>query len=150
MRNETHPDERTCTYGLADTGPDPLVADISRAVCRNCNFRTAFWTGNHLQMTLMCIPAGGEIGLESHPHLDQFLMVEGGCGLATMGYEREKLDYRRPIREGYGVFVPAGTWHNIINTGNISLKLCSIYAPPQHPHGTVHRTKQEADAAEEY
>lgn len=99
-------------------------------------------------MTLMCIPVGGEVGLENHPHLDQFLRVESGCGLAMMGKEKNDLSYRKNVGDGYAVFVPANTWHNLVNTGNTPLKLYSIYAPPQHPHGTIHTTKAEADAAE--
>ena len=131
---------------IKDCGPNPFVTDINRAALANCNFRTALWTGTHLQATLMCIPAGGEIGLEVHPDTDQFLRVEGGNGCAMMGPRKDALHYRCPVHNDSAIFVPAGTWHNVVNTGRGPLKLYSIYAPPHHPHGTVHRTKAQADA----
>ncbi len=138
------------TYYAVDYGPEPLVVDIDRASAQNQNFRKALWTGKHLQLTLMSIPAGGEIGLEAHPTLDQFLYIEEGMGRVMIGANRERLNQQNNVHRGDAVFVPAGTWHNLINTGNRSVKLFSIYAPPQHPHGTVHKTKAEADAAEEH
>ena len=98
-------------------------------------------------MTLMCIPACGEIGVEVHPDTDQLIRVEAGQALFRTGDCREKLDFQRRLCAGDAVFVPSGTWHNIFNVGNCPLKLSSIYAPPQHPRGTIHRTK--ADAADE-
>lgn len=131
-----------------DYGSEPFVVNISRAARQNRSFRTALWTGEHLQLTLMCIPVGGEIGLESHPNLDQFLRIEEGNGFVKMGPCRDDLSYQRNVCENHGVFIPAGTWHNLINTGHKPIKLYSIYAPPQHPKGTVHETKEAADAAE--
>lgn len=131
-----------------DFGPAPFVTDIRTSTIQNTNFRTALWTGNHLQLTLMCIPVGGQIGLESHKHLDQFLRIESGHGLVKMGIRKDKLDYQKTVCGGYAVFIPAGIWHNLINTGVVPIKLYSIYAPPEHPHGTIHQTKEIADAAE--
>ena len=131
-----------------DYGPNPLVVHIEKATLQNSNFRTALWTGEHLQVTLMCIPAGGEIGLEVHPHIDQFLRIEGGTALVQMGPSRDFLNYQCRASDGCAVLVPSGTWHNLTNIGAGPLKLYSIYAPPDHPHGTVERTKAEADAAE--
>ncbi len=131
-----------------DHGPAPFVADIPCAARQNPNFRTAYWTGAYLQMTLMCIPVGGEIGRELHTDTDQFIRVEEGQGAVCMGTGEELMDYRRCLCRGSGVFVPAGTWHNIVNTGHSPLKLSSIYAPPHHPHGTVHATKADADYSE--
>lgn len=142
-------DRRGFTVPNIDYGPEPFVTDIERETLRNDNFRTALWTGNHLQLTLMSIPVGGEIGLEVHPNDDQFLRVESGFGQAMMGAEENKLNYRANVSPGYAIFVPAGTWHNLINTGNRPIKLYSIYAPPAHPRGTVHETKEEADKAHE-
>lgn len=133
-----------------DYGPEPFVVDISRKTQQNPNFRTALWTGNHLQLTLMSIPVGGEIGLESHPYLDQFLRVEAGHGIAMMGSNKDILNFQKQVRDGSAVFVPAGIWHNLVNTGNVPIKLYSIYAPVQHPHGTVHKTKLDAEAAEHH
>lgn len=99
-------------------------------------------------MTLMCIPACGDIGVEMHPDTDQFIRVEGGEALVRIGSCRENLDICHHLGAGDGVFVPCGTWHNVLNTGNCPLMLSSIYAPPQHPKGTVHRTKADAEHEE--
>lgn len=131
-----------------DYGPKPFVTNIDSAVMRNNNYRRALWTGKHLQLTLMSIPIGGEIGLEIHPDTDQFIRIENGYGLAMMGSDKNKLNYQRPVRSGFAVFVPAGTWHNILNTGRTPLKIYTVYAPPHHPHGTVQATKAIADAEE--
>lgn len=141
-------DNRNSCNNRTDFGPEPFVTDIRAATLRNCTFRTALWTGKCLQLTLMCIPVGGEIGLESHPNLDQFLRLEDGSGIAMMGQCKDKLGYRRKVCSGSAIIIPAGTWHNVVNTGNRPIKLYSIYAPPEHPRGTIHCTKAEADAAE--
>ncbi|MGD9676974.1 MAG: cupin domain-containing protein [Vulcanibacillus sp.] len=134
---------------LKDYGPQPFVVNINEITKRNNNFRTALWTGNHLQLTLMSINVGEDIGLEIHPNLDQFIRIEEGQGLVKMGNRKDNLDFQETVYDDYAFIIPAGTWHNLINTGNQPLKLYSIYAPPQHPYGTVHRTKADAEAAEE-
>ncbi len=131
-----------------DYGPNPYVVDIEQATLNNPNYRTALWTGGLLQVTLMYIPVGGEIGLEVHPDTDQFLRIEAGNGLAQMGSCSDSLNYQCHVYSGDAITVPAGTWHNVTNIGNEPLKLYTIYAPPHHPHGTVQRTKADADAAE--
>ena len=128
---------------LKDYGPEPFVFNIDEASRQNNTFRTALWTGNHLQLTLMSINVGEDIGLELHPSIDQFIRIEQGQGLVKMGQSKDKLDFQRTVSEGFAIFVPAGTWHNLINTGNRPLKLYSIYAPPQHPKGTVQKTKAD-------
>ncbi|WP_248278545.1 cupin domain-containing protein [Bacillus sp. DNRA2] len=133
---------------LRDYGPNPFVVNINEVTKENHNFRTALWTGQHLQVTLMSIGVGEDIGLEIHPNLDQFLRIEQGQGIVQMGPRKNQLNYRKTVRDDFAIMVPAGTWHNVINTGNIPLKLYSIYAPPQHPKGTVHKTKSDAMAAE--
>ncbi|WP_372998369.1 cupin domain-containing protein [Lutispora sp.] len=133
---------------LKDYGPKPFVIDIEKATKQNNTFRAALWTGNHLQLTLMSINVGEDIGLEIHPHLDQFVRIEQGRGLVKMGDRKDNLDFQRKVYDDFAFIIPAGKWHNLINTGNKPLKLYSIYAPPQHPQGTVHKTKQDAEAAE--
>ena len=128
-----------------DHGPKPFVAHVVRAVRQNQNFRTAFWTGDHLQMTLMSIPPCGEIGVEMHPDTDQFIRVENGQALVRVGACREKPDFQCRLGAGDALFVPCGTWHNVLNAGTCPLKLSSVYAPPQHPRGTIHRTKADAE-----
>lgn len=135
---------------IKDYGKEPLIVNIDRVTNANTNYRTALWTGRHLQVTLMSIPVGGDIGLEMHPNTDQFIRIENGYALAAMGKNKDDLNYRQRISSNYAVIVPAGTWHNIINIGNTPLKLYSIYAPPHHPFGTVHRTKKEAEEEENH
>ena len=132
--------------GLTDYGPNPLVINIEVATKQNKNYRTALWTGNHLQVTLMSINPSEDIGLEVHPTVDQFIRIEEGQGLAQMGSSRYRLDYQRRVHGDDAIMVPAGTWHNLTNTGSGPLKLYTIYAPPEHPRGTVHRTKADAQA----
>lgn len=133
---------------VTDFGPNPFVTDINKATINNNTFRTALWTGNHLQLTLMSIPVGGDIGLEMHPNVDQFLRIEEGQGLVQMGDSRNNLYFMQPVYDDFVIFVPANSWHNLINTGNKPLKVYSIYAPPNHPYGTVHQTKEIAEMAE--
>ena len=133
---------------LKDYGPEPFVINIEEATKQNNNYRTTLWTGNHLQLTLMSIKVGEDIGLEVHPHLDQFIRIEEGEGLVKMGDTKNNLDFQRKVRDDFAFIIPAGKWHNLINTGNEPIKLYSIYAPPEHPHGTVHKTKAIAEATE--
>lgn len=129
---------------LRDYGKEPLVINIEQAAEQNPNYRTALWTGEHFQVTLMSIPVGSDIGLEIHPDTDQFIRVEDGQGLVQMGDSKEDLDYQAQASEGSGIMIPAGKWHNLTNTGQKPLKLYVIYAPPHHPFGTVHPTKAAA------
>jgi mannose-6-phosphate isomerase-like protein (cupin superfamily) len=96
----------------------------------------------------MSIAPREEIGLETHPDVDQFIRIEEGQGLVKIGDSKYKLDFEKKIYDDIAIMIPAGKWHNIINTGNNHLKLYSIYAPPEHPHGTVHKTKADSEAAE--
>jgi len=133
---------------LKDYGPEPFVFNIEDATKQNNNFRTALWTGDHLQLTLMSINVGEDIGLEVHPDLDQFIRIEEGQGIVKMGDSKDNLDFQEYVYDNYAFIIPAGKWHNLINTGKMPLKLYSIYAPPQHPYGTVHKTKADAEADE--
>ncbi len=135
---------------LKDYGPEPFVVNIDEATKQNDTYRTALWTGENLQVTLMSIDVGDDIGLEVHPTGDQFIRIEEGQGLVQMGDKKDKLNYQKKIYDDFAIMIPAGKWHNIINTGNKPLKLYAIYAPPEHPRGTVHKTKADAQAAEEY
>lgn len=130
-----------------DYGNDPFVVNIEKATEQNNNFRTTLWTGTYMQTTLMSIEPGSSIGLEIHPDTDQFLKIESGMGQVFMGKARENLNFRQNIREGFAIFVPAGTWHNVVNTGKLPIKLYSVYAPPHHPRGTVNDTKSAAESA---
>lgn len=134
--------------GKTDHGGNPYVADIERSAIQNTNFRTAIWTGSHLQMTLMCIPAGGEIGWEIHSDTDQMLRVEQGSGIVKMGRCKNQTECQQNLCKGDVIFIPAGTWHNVANIGRCPLKLSSVYAPPNHPKGTIEPTKSDAEREE--
>lgn len=115
--------------------------DIKKLTKENTNFRKVLYTGSHSQIVAMSIPAGGDIGEETHPHTDQILFFVEGDGEAVVAGET------RRVEEHDVVFVPAGTIHNFRNVGNEDLKLFTVYSPPAHPEGTVEATK--GDAAEE-
>lgn len=134
---------------LKDYGTEPFVVNIDEATKQNSTFRTALWTGSNLQVTVMSIKVGEDIGLEVHPTIDQFLRIEEGQGIVQMGDTRDHLYFQERVYDDYAIMVPAGKWHNLTNTGNKPLKLYTIYAPPQHPFGTVHKIKADAMAAEE-
>lgn len=132
-----------------DMGAKPTVVNIHKETLCNTAFRTAIWTGEYLQVTVMSIPVGGEIGLEFHDNLDQFLRIESGCASVYMGKSKHEVKFYGKFNADYAIIVPTKTWHNIVNAGAYPLKLYSVYAPPKHPFGTVHETKLDADLAED-
>lgn len=135
---------------LMDYGAYPVVLNIDEYTMANDNFRLALWTGTHFQLTLMSIPAGGEVGLEQHNDTDQFLRVESGRAKVMMGDSADTLNFVKEAGDDFAIIIPAGKWHNIVNTGEEPLKLYSIYSPAEHPLNTVHKTSEEAAAAEHH
>lgn len=125
------------------------IINIHSEVLNNDNFRKEVWTGKYLQITVMSIPAGGEIGLEMHDNLDQFIKVERGCAHVYMGKSKKEMKYIGKASANDGIIVPNGTWHNVINACTCTLKVYSIYAPPNHTKGTIHQSKLDADLAED-
>jgi mannose-6-phosphate isomerase-like protein (cupin superfamily) len=130
---------------IKDYGPEPIALNIEEITKQNNTYRTALWTGEHLQVTVMSIGVGDDIGLEVHPDTDQFIRVEDGVGVVKMGNNKDNLTYQKEINKDYAFIVPAGTWHNLVNVGNVPLKLYSIYAPPHHEKGTVQNTKADEE-----
>ena len=120
-----------------------FVQDIKGLSVKNNEFRRVLYTAKNLQLVVMALKPKEEIGAEVHK-LDQFLRVEVGTGEAVLD------GVRTPIRAGFAVVVPAGVNHNIINTGNIALKLYTVYAPPNHRDGVVHHTPADAKADNEH
>ncbi len=119
------------------------VGPIETKTLKNAYFRQVLFTGKHTQLVVMCLQPREEIGKEMHPAVDQFFRVEQGEGKFVLSGEEHL------VRDGHAVVVPAGTYHNVVNTSKTSpLRLYTIYSPPNHPDGTVHRTKAEAEAAE--
>jgi len=134
---------------LKDYGPEPFVTNIEEITEENPNFRTVLWTGKYFQITLMSIPVGGDIGLEIHPDTDQFLRIEQGRGRVQMGNSQDDLTLvDTEAEEDFAIVIPAEHWHNVTNIGDVPMKIYSIYAPPHHPHGAIHPTQADAEAAE--
>ena len=124
------------------------VGDIQEATLENSTFRTALFTGAHLQLTVMRLAPGEEIGLEVHPDRDQFIRVEAGEARITFGPSESEITETHHVKDDWATIIPAGTWHNVANAGDGDLRLYSLYGPPEHPDGTVHQTKADADRAE--
>ncbi len=134
---------------ITDNGPQPNVFDLETATVENSNYRTVAWTGRYLQVTLMSIPPGSSIGLEVHPETDQFIRIDAGTGRATMGPAADDLSFQAEVSDGWSVQVPAGTWHDIINTGKEDLRLYVVYAPVHHTAGIVQATAADAERDED-
>lgn len=134
---------------IKDIGPEPHAFDIEAATVANENYRSVVWTGKYLQITLMSIPVGESIGLEVHPQTDQFLRLEAGTGRCVMGPAQDQLDFEQEVEDDWSVQVPAGMWHDIINTGSEPMKLYAIYAPVHHGSGVVQATAADAERDEE-
>ncbi|MCJ7659432.1 MAG: cupin domain-containing protein [Anaerolineales bacterium] len=119
-----------------------FVQNIEEIAVKNENFRQVLYTAKNTQLVVMSLKPNEEIGMELH-HLDQFFRVEEGDGVAILD------GVHTVIAPGFAVLVPAGTQHNIINTGSGDLKLYTLYSPPNHKDGTIHHTRADAEAAEE-
>ena len=124
------------------------VGDIEKRTLENDTFRTVLFTGEHAQLTVMRLAPGEDIGRERHADRDQFIRIEEGQARVELGMREDEVDEAHDLSDDWAVVVPAGIWHNVINTGSGELKIYSLYAPPEHPDGTVHRTKADAQAAE--
>ena len=120
------------------------VGSIEKQTLENTYFRQVVFTGPHSQLVLMCLRPGEDIGDEVHPHVDQFFRIEKGEAKFVLNEKEE-----HEVGDGDAVVVPAGTYHNVIKTSKtMELKLYTIYSPPNHSDGTVHKTKAEAEVAE--
>ena len=134
---------------ITDNGPKPNAFDIESATTENAAYRRVAWTGKHLQVTLMSIEPGGAIGLEVHHGTDQFLRIDAGKGRAKMGPSKDDLSFQQDVEDGWSIQVPAGTWHDVENTGDEPLRLYVIYAPTHHAQGIVQKTPEDAEKDEE-
>lgn len=126
------------------------VGDIEEATLDNTTFRTVLFTGKNVQLTVMRLAPGEDIGREVHPHLDQFVRIEAGEARVELSTTANGIDQTHDLSSDWAVIIPAGVWHNVVNTGGEDVKLYSLYAPPEHPPETVHRTKADAAAAEHH
>jgi mannose-6-phosphate isomerase-like protein (cupin superfamily) len=123
---------------------EPYYGHIEKDTLANENFRKVVFTGQHSQLVLMSLKPGEEIGMEVHPAVDQFFRFERGKGKVIIDGKEFA------VQDGDSAVVPAGSEHNVINAGEAELKLYTVYSPPNHPAGTMHKTKAEADAAEHH
>lgn len=112
--------------------PHPFIINLEQITKHNRRLRSRIWTGKHIQLELICIPVEGDSGFEFHSNLDQFIYIEQGCGVIMTGKCKERMEAQFDITEGYGIMIPAGTWHDLFNSGCIPLKLYTVYAPPEH------------------
>ncbi len=144
------PAEEDSLVVFQDYGPQPFVLGIEAYTLKNDLYRRAIWTGTHMQMTLMSLAPGEEIGLENHADTDQFLRVESGKGIVVMGDSEDALDFRKEVKAHFAIFIPAGKWHNLTNTGEEPMKIYSIYTPVQHPFGTIHETYEDTMEADSH
>ena len=131
-----------------DFGNAPFVFNIEDYTKENETYRTALWTGEYMQLTVMSILPGEDIGLEVHDDHDQFIRVEEGEGIVMMGDAEDNLTFQERVEDDFAIMIPAGKWHNVVNDSDKPLKLYSIYAPREHNHSTVHKTRAEALADE--
>ena len=134
---------------IQDNGPKPNAFDIETATRENRNYRTTAWTGKYLQVTLMSIEPGASIGLEVHPETDQFLRLDAGQGRCVMGPSEDQLDFQQDVSDGWSIQVPAGVWHDVINTGDEPMQVYAVYAPSHHAQGIVQETAEQAEQDEE-
>jgi mannose-6-phosphate isomerase-like protein (cupin superfamily) len=130
---------------IEDLGPQPQSFDLEQATRDNDQFRAVAWSGRYLQLTLMSIPVGSDIGLEMHPQTDQFLRLDAGRGRVEMGPSKERLTSKQDVADGWCALIPAGTWHNVTNIGAEPMQVYAIYAPAHHTPGKIHRTAVEAE-----
>lgn len=140
--------ENTPTFPF-DYGPNPFIVDLQKVAQQNDNYRSTLWTGTQMQVTLMSIPVNELIGMEVHPDHDQLIRIEEGVGLIQFGEHKFSLYDQYLAFPNYVIFVPAGTWHNIVNIGNQPLKISSTYAPPNYPWGTIQETKMSEPVFQE-
>ena len=131
---------------IEDIGPQPQAFDLEQATQTNSSYRAVAWSGRYLQVTLMSIAAGCDIGLEMHPETDQFLRLDAGRGRAQIGNAKDQLTFDQEVSDGWCILVPAGTWHNVTNIGDEPMQLYAIYAPAHHKPGKIHETASEAAA----
>lgn len=124
------------------------VGDVGRTAEHNTYFRQVVYTGDRMQLVVMSLQPGQDIGLEVHDSVEQLIRVESGRATVTLGPSEHEVTEAHDVAAGWAVVVPAGTWHNVVNEGAADLRLSTVYGPPQHPDATVHKTKAEAIAAE--
>jgi len=131
---------------IHDIGPKPQSFDLEQATQANTNYRSVAWSGRYLQVTLMSIPVGSDIGLEMHPETDQFLRLDAGRGRVQIGTAKDRFTLEEEVSDGWCILVPAGSWHNVTNIGKEPMQIYAIYAPAHHKPGKIHEAASDAAA----
>ncbi len=146
---ETPPVEtKSLDLEFRDFGNEPFVFNIEDYTKENETYRTVLWTGQNMQLTVMSLLPGEDIGLEMHAEHDQFIRVEEGEGMVMMGDAEDNLTFKERVEDDFAIMIPAGKWHNVINDSDKPMKVYSIYAPREHKPNTVHKTREESLADE--
>ena len=135
------PDAEKYTKHIRDMGNYPIIFSTKTADRGSTAFREALWTGEYMQLVSMNVPRGEDIGKELHEDTDQLITVTDGRADVLIGRAEDRLSPLGELKSGDSVIIPAGYWHNVINTGSYPLKLLSLYSPPHHPYGTKQNTK---------
>jgi mannose-6-phosphate isomerase-like protein (cupin superfamily) len=117
---------------IEDIGPQPQSFNLENCTRENTDYRSVAWSGRYLQVTLMSIPVGSDIGLEMHPETDQFLRLDAGRGRVQIGPAKDQLTFEKEVSDGWCILVPAGSWHNVTNIGEEPMKVYAVYAPAHH------------------
>ena len=123
--------------------------NIEELASTNTNYREVLYTGEYSQLTIMSLAPGDEVGAEKHRNIDQFVHVEGGTGRLTLGPKKDHVEETYDLAKGWAAFIPAGAWHNLVNTGPDDLRLYTVHCPALYAREVVYETKAEATAAEE-
>lgn len=131
---------------IEDIGPKPQSFDLEQATRDNERYRAVVWSGRYLQLTLMSIPPGGDVGLEMHPETDQFIRLDAGRGRVELGASKDRPTLKQDVADGWCALIPAGTWHNVTNIGTEPMQVYAIYAPAHHKPGKIHDTAASAAA----
>jgi mannose-6-phosphate isomerase-like protein (cupin superfamily) len=133
-----------------DMGGEPWALDIEEATLNNKDYRVANWTGKYMQLVFMTLKPGEIIDLEKHDGHDQFIRIEAGDAQVLMGLSPDNLTYDQVVSDDWAIMIPAGYWHQIINTGDSDLKLYTLYGPPEHAKGTRNASYQDAKESDEH
>ena len=131
---------------IEDIGPQPQSFDLETSTKENTNYRSVVWSGRYLQVTLMSIPVGSDIGLEMHPETDQFIRLDAGRGRVQIGTAKDQLAFEKEVSDGWCILIPAGSWHNVTNIGEQPMQVYAVYAPAHHKPGKIHKTASAAAA----
>lgn len=131
---------------IHDIGPKPQSFNLEEATRENTSYRSVAWSGRYLQVTLMSIPVGRDVGLEMHPETDQFLRLDAGRGRVQLGNAKDQLTFEAEVSDGWCILVPAGSWHNVTNIGKEPMQIYAVYAPAHHKPGKIHETASDAAA----